>query len=167
MAEFSRLVITNKGQALLAKMIMGEGNIEFTRVSASNEVYSLEQLEMLTALSDVRQTVLISKVSRTNEVAITVETSFNNIELKEGYYMRTLGLYAIDPDEGEVLYAVTREVSGSCYMPAYNGITVSGAYIRLVTTVGNAENVSLEVDPAAIATIGDIRSLRNEIEKNI
>lgn len=36
MAEFSKLVITNKGQALIAKMIAGEGNIDFTKISASS-----------------------------------------------------------------------------------------------------------------------------------
>lgn len=163
MAEFSKLVITNKGQALLAKMIAGKGNIEFTKVSASSTAYTDAQLEGLTSLSNVKQTSLISKITRTNEVAIKVEAAFTNTELTAGYYMKALGLYAVDPDAGEILYAVTRETSGNCYMPAYNGITVSGAYVQLVTTVGNAENVSLEVDQAAVATIGDIQDLQKQI----
>ena len=163
MAEFSKLVITNKGQALLAKMIAGSGNIEFTKVSASSTAYTDAQLEGLASLSNVKQTSLISKVTRTNEVAIKVEAAFTNTELTAGYYMKALGLYAVDPDAGEILYAVTRETSGNCYMPAYNGITGSGAYVQLVTTVGNAENVSLEVDQAAVATIGDIQDLQKQI----
>lgn len=163
MAEFSKLVITNKGQALLAKMIAGSGNIEFTKISASSTAYTDAQLEGLTSLSNVKQTSLISKVTRTNEVAIKVEAAFTNTELTAGYYMKALGLYAVDPDAGEILYAVTRETSGNCYMPAYNGITVSGAYVQLVTTVGNAESVSLEVDQAAVATIGDIQELQKQI----
>lgn len=163
MAEFSKLVITNKGQALLAKMIAGSGNIEFTKISTSSTTYTDAQLEGLASLSNVKQTSLISKVTRTNEVAIKVEAAFTNTELTAGYYMKALGLYAVDPDVGEILYAVTRETSGNCYMPAYNGITVSGAYVQLVTTVGNAENVSLEVDQAAVATIGDIQDLQKQI----
>lgn len=163
MAEFSKLVITNKGQALLAKMIAGEGSVEFTKVSASSTAYTDAQLEGLISLSNVKQTSLISKITRTNGVAIKVEAAFTNTELTAGYYMKALGLYAVDPDAGEILYAVTRETSGNCYMPAYNGITVSGAYVQLVTTVGNAENVSLEVDQAAVATIGDIQDLQKQI----
>ena len=163
MAEFSKLVITNKGQALLAKMIAGEGSVEFTKVSASSTAYTDAQLEGLTSLSNVKQTSLISKITRTNGAAIKVEAAFTNTELTAGYYMKALGLYAVDPDDGEILYAVTRETSGNCYMPAYNGITVSGAYVQLVTTVGNAENVSLEVDQAAVATIGDIQDLQKQI----
>lgn len=51
MAEFSKLVITNKGQALLAKMIAGSGNIEFTQISASSTAYTTDaQLVELTCL---------------------------------------------------------------------------------------------------------------------
>lgn len=163
MAEFSRLVITNKGQALLAKMMTGEGNVEFTKISTSDMEYTLEQLEALTEFSGVKQTVSVAKVTRTNGVAVTIEAIFNNLELTQGYHMRALGLYAIDPDDGEILYAVTAEMSGCCYMPAYNGVTVSGACIKLVTTVGNAENVSLEVDPGVYATVGEIKELRETV----
>lgn len=163
MAEFSKLVITAKGQALIAKMIAGVGNIEFTKVSASSTTYTLSQLEALTALSNVKQTSLISKKTITNNVAIKLEAAFTNTDLTAGYNMKALGLYAKDPDAGEILYAVTIETSGNCYMPPYNGITVSGAYIQLVTTVGNADSVNLKVDPAAVATIGDIQELEAKI----
>ena len=163
MAEFSKLVITDKGQALLAKMIAGTGNIEFTKVCTSSKQYQLSQLQGLASLAEVKQTALISKVTRTNEVAIKVEAAFTNTDLTAGYYMRALGLYAVDPNAGEILYAVTIETSGNCYMPPYNGLTVSGAFIQLVTTVGNAENVTLEVDQAAVATIGDIKELQEQI----
>lgn len=163
MAEFSKLVITQNGQALMAKMIAGTGNIEFTKICASSTQYTENQLSTLTALSNVKQTSLVSKVTRTNEVAINVEGAYTNTDLTTGYYMRTLGLYAVDPDKGEILYAVAIETSGNCYMPPYNGVTVTAAYIQLYTTVGNADNVSLEVNPGAYATIGDIQALEAEI----
>ena len=163
MAEYSKFYLTNNGQALLAKMIAGTGDIEFTKVCASSTQYTESQLIGLTALTNIKQTSLISKVTRTNEVSIKVEAAYSNRDLTAGYYMRTLGLYAKDPDKGEVLYGVTIETSGNCYMPPYNGVTVSAAYIQLYTTVGNASNVSLEVSPGAFATIGDIQELEKEI----
>ena len=163
MAEFSKLIITTKGQALMAKMIAGTGNIDFTKVCTSTTQYTLNQLESLTSLSNIKQTSLVSKVTRTNTVAIKIETAFSNSALSTGYYMRTLGLYAVDPDEGEILYAVAIETSGNCYMPPYNNVTVSAAYIQLYTTVGNSSNVSLNVDSGAFATIGDVQALEAEI----
>lgn len=163
MAEYSKLIITGRGQALMAKMIAGSGNIEFTKLCSSSTQYTLAQLEALTALTNIKQTTLISKVTRTNEVAIKVEAALSNVELTTGYYMRTLGLYAVDPDVGEILYAVCIETSNNCYMPPYNNVTVSAAYIQLYTTVGNADSVSLEVNPGAYATVGDIQELEKEI----
>lgn len=159
MSQFSKLVMTEKGQALMAKMIAGTGDIEFTKVCTSSAEYQEDQLVTLTELSDIRQTSLVSGVTRTNDVTIKIEAAYSNADLTTGYYMRTIGLHAVDPDEGEILYAVTIETSGNCYMPPYNGVTVTAAYIQLYTTVGNSENVSLEVDPGAYATIGQIREL--------
>jgi hypothetical protein len=163
MAEYSKLVITNDGQALMAKMIAGSGNIDFTKICSSSTQYQENQLQSLTALSNIKQTTLVSKVSRTNNVAIKVEAAFSNVDITTGYYMRTLGLYAVDPDKGEILYAACIETSNNCYMPPYNGVTISAAYIQLYTTVGNADSVSLEVNPGAYATIGDIQELEAEI----
>lgn len=164
MAEFSKLVITDAGRELLAKMIAGNGNIQFTKVSTSSTAYEETQLQGLVFLSDVKQTSMISRISRTNETAIEVEAAFTNADLTEGYHMRALGLYAIDPDEGEILYAVAIELSGCCYMPAYNGVTLSGILLTLVTTVGNAESVSLEVTPAGIATLKDVQTVQADIQ---
>lgn len=163
MAQYSKLVITNNGQELMAKMIAGTGNISFTRVCASSTQYTESQLPGLSALSGIKQETLVSKVTRTNNVAIKVEAALTNASLTTGYYMRTLGLYAVDPDKGEVLYAVCVESTGNCYMPPFNGVTSSAAYIQLYTTVGNADNVTLEVSPGAYATIGDIQALEAEI----
>lgn len=167
MAVFSKLVITRKGQALLAKILSGVKNVNFTSVSASNAEYTVEQLENLIALSDIKQTSLISEKVRASDITVKIDAAFNNFELESGYYMRTIGLYADDPDEGEILYGAAIETSGNCYIPPYNGITVSGTYIQLVITVGNAENVSLEVNPGAIATIKQVNNLAEIINAHI
>lgn len=163
MAQFSKLVITAKGQALIAKMIQGAGTVQFTKVCTSSQTYSVDALEALTTLGSIKQTSQITKITRTNNVNIQIETAFDNKDLTAGYYVRALGLYAIDPDDGEILYAVTAETSGSCYFPAYNNITVSGLFVKLVTNVGNASSVSLEVNPAVYATIADIQDLQAQI----
>ena len=166
MAEFSKLIVTGKGQALIAKMLAGAAaDVDFTKVAASNAEYQVKELEGLNSLDGIVQEAEVTRKSRINEVAVKVETAFSNTDLTEGYHMRALGLYAYDPDDGEILYAACVELSGNCYMPPYNGITVSGAYIQLVTTVGNADNVNLEVNPGAIATIGDIQYLQEQLNE--
>lgn len=162
MSEFRQLIITNKGQALMAKLIAGTANVTFTKVAASSTTYDDSQIPELTGLSNIKQQVAVSKVTRINTVAVQVDAAMENSTLTTGYYMNSLGLYATDPDEGEILYAVAGANVGA-YMPPYNGITVSGAYLKLVTTVSNASQVDMTVDPAAVATVGDITALQAEI----
>ena len=99
--------MTGNGRKLISKVISGLApRMEFTKICASNEARAFNTLEELTALNDIRQTALISDIRRTNDIAVLVEGIFNNENLTEGYHMRTLGLYALDPDDGEILYAV-------------------------------------------------------------
>lgn len=163
MAEFKRVVITRKGQALMAKLMSGSGTTHFTAIKVSDSSFNDDQLEGLTSIGNVRQTVEISKVDRTNSVAAEVEGAISNTNLTVGYYMRTLGLYAQDPDEGEILYAVTI-ASQAGYMPPFNGKTTSGAFFRITTTIGNADNLNVQVNPSAVATIGEINDLQKQID---
>lgn len=162
MAEFKKVVITKKGQSLMAKLMSGTGTVEFTRIAVSSTTYTDPQLEGLTALSSIKQSAPVSKVLRTNDVAVQVEGAITNTDVTTGYYMQTLGLYALDPQDGEILYAVTN-ASVAGYMPPFNGRTPSGAFFKLVTTIGNADNVNLQIDPAAVATVGDIQALQNQL----
>lgn len=165
MAQFNKLTITNKGQALMSKIIAGSGNIEFTKISASTNIYTESQILALTSLANVKQTVAISKITRTNNVSVQIEAAMENSNLTSGYNMNSIGLYAKDPDDGEILYAVASVPTSDkgAYMPPFNGLTASGAYFKLITTVSNSDNISLEVDQAAVATIGDITDLQNQI----
>lgn len=162
MAEFKRIIITKRGQALMAKLMSGRATLEFTKIGVSSTPYNDSQLENLTSLSNVKQEAQISNVTRNNDASVQVEGSVENTELTQGYYMETLGLYAKDPDEGEILYAVSN-AQVSSYMPPFNNRTPSGAFFKLNVTIGNADNVTLQVDPAAVATVGDIRRLENNI----
>lgn len=166
MAEFSKLVITKKGQKLIAKILEGASeNITFTKICSSDTQYENNRLENLEALESIKQENAISHIERKNDVTVSMETLFTNKDLKTGYYMRSVGLYATDPDDGEILYAVTVEKTGQCYIPAHNGTTFTEILIHLVTTVGNAENVSIIVDPSAEATKKDIERLNDRIDK--
>lgn len=165
MAEFNKLTITNKGQALMAKLIAGKTTVEFTKVSSSTNVYTEAQILALTSLANIKQTVKISKITRTNNVAVQIEAAMENSNLTSGYDMNSIGLYAKDPDEGEILYAVASVATTDkgAYMPPFNGLSVSGAFLKLTTTVSNSNNVSLTVDQAATATVGDIVDLQKQI----
>lgn len=164
MAEYSKLITTAKGQALVAKVIAGTASdYDFTRIVASDDEFEITELEALTSLT-VKQSSVIAEKKVVNQVGVQVKAAFTNADLAEGYYMHTLGLYANDPDDGEILFAVCIETTGNCYMPPYTGVTVSGAIVTMTTVVSNSEDVDITVDPAAVATIQMINDLQDQVD---
>lgn len=161
--EFRSFVITTKGQALMAKLMQGTGTCNFTKIRLSSQAYSDAQLAVLTSLSNVKQTAEVSKKTVVNTNSIQIEGAVDNTQLATGYNINTIGIYATDPDEGEILYAAAG-ASTPGFMPPYNGVTVSGGYFKFVITVGAASQVTLDVDPAGYASIGDIQTLEDEIQ---
>ena len=160
--EFSTFVITSKGQSLMAKLMQGRGKADFTAIKLSDQTYTAAQLAGLTALSGVKQTAPITKKTIVNTTSIQIEGAVDNKELTAGYNIQTIGLFAQDPDDGEILYAVARATTAG-YMPPYNNVTVSGGYFKFLVTVGAAEQVTLTVDPAGYASIGDVQALQADI----
>lgn len=160
--ELNQSVITNKGRTLMAKLLSGRATATFTKISISSTVYASGDLAALTALSNVKQTA-ICQAKPNNGATVSVEAAFNNTGLAAGYDVNTIGVYATDPDEGEILYAVaTAKQNG--YMPADTGVSKTGLTIAFYTEVGNASQVNLTVEPGAVATKLDVKNLQANIE---
>lgn len=164
MAQFRPMVITKQGQNLISEMLSGNGNIEFTKISLSDTEYSDEEIFEITELDGVKQSTGISKITKTSNAAVKIEGATNNAELTAGYYIKTIALYAKNSSGGEEVIYAACGASIPGWMPPYNGISSSGVYLKLITTVQNASNVELEIDPAAVATIGDIINLRDQTD---
>lgn len=162
MASYKPIVITKKGHALMSKLIAGTSALKFTKVVASDYQYSDSSLEGLTSLANQKQTSEVSQVKRIADASVLIQVGYTNENLKTGYYMRTLGIYAKDPDEGEILYAVM-SADIAPWMPPYNGLTKSSATFNLSLTVGNSENVSIELIGSAFVTVDMFNSFKQEV----
>ena len=162
MASFQSTVITERGHNLMAKIASGTTKMSFTKIRTSDSTPSDASLPTLTALSSIKQTVDISGIMVINPATVKVSGAISNAGLGIGYFVRAIGLYAQDPDLGEILYSVTKAVEAD-WMPPNNGISSSSLMINLLTVTSNASNVTINVDPAAVATIANINALTLEI----
>lgn len=158
MGAFHSAVITAKGQALLAKAVLNTVDLEFTRIAVSENKLTGD-LVSKAGIGTVKQEAKVASVKRTNNSSVKVGASIANNNLTSGYYVRNIGLYAKDPDEGEILYSISvadESTATADWMPPYNGVGVSSLMIDLITVVGNSDNVKVEVDPTAFATVAQI-----------
>ena len=159
MAEFGRLIVTDKGSKLILKTIKSSEAICFTGLSVSSKKYQEDEFEDLVELGEIRQRSNVLETDIESSSSIKIRVILPNTDLTVGYQMRTVGLYASDPDDGEILYAVAAEMSDNgCYVSPYNNRTVSNLYFNLSVAVANSQNVQLTVDPGAVVTIKQLNS---------
>lgn len=163
MPSFKNTVITNKGRSLMAKIVAGTATPQFTKIRTSDYQYpESTNFESLTSMNNIKQTVDVASVTKLNVSTVKVSGAITNIGLASGYYVRNIGLYALDPIEGEILYSITPAIIAD-WMPPTGGSAISSIMVDLETTVSNSDNVSLEVNPNATATVKMVNDIKTEL----
>lgn len=165
MAYFSKLCVTDAGKHLLNLKLNSERELSLTEMAMSEKKYDVALLKGLTELEDVRQRTGIRKMSIEGHM-IRANALFLNSELEEGYYANTLGVYARLGEEPPVLFAVATEQAHGAYMPRQSQ-TLSGMEIKLKLTLENADQITIQMDSSAMATVGDVLELESEMENHM
>lgn len=166
MGAFKNAIITEKGQALLAKVVAGNTKLAFTKIAVSADTLSGDLVKR-TDIGTIKQESKIASVSKQNNSNVKVSASISNETLHEGYYIRNIGLFATDPQDREILYSISvadESTATADWMPPFNGIGVSSLLIDLVTAVSNASEVNVSVDPSTSATVAQITDLQEQID---
>ena len=169
MGAFKNAIITKKGKALLAKAVNGTASLNFTSVKLSESVLSGD-IESKTSIGSVKQEINTPSVVRQNGSEIKVTAIFDNDKLTAGYYVRNIGLYANDPQEGEILFSISvadESVATADWMPVFNGVGVSSFVAEQVISVSNASNVNVTVDFSGSATVAQLIDLQEQIDNTI
>lgn len=158
MSNWGKPVLTKQGLKLQAKVDAGS-RMQLTQCKIGSGTLSSEQnLEDLTALIAPVQTLPIASISYSeNNSACVIAAVTDNSNVTSGYYLREFGVYARDPDDGEILYAVARD-SNPDYIPPRGTSAVISQEIGVALSFSNAANVTAYVNASAIATITYVNS---------
>ncbi|MBF0195460.1 MAG: phage tail protein [Magnetococcales bacterium] len=156
MSEFSGVVLTTLGLNLLAKAQTG-ASLNFTRVAVGDGLWPIEtEPEALTGLLDEKMTVPIQGHTVVGDGTSELKIVITNTGLEAGFFIREIGVFANDPDLGEILYSVTSAGDHGDFLPAEGGTMVEEV-INILTVTDNAANVTAEIsDLVVIATKQDI-----------
>lgn len=156
MANFNGTRLTNKGRDLLARAIAGTP-LQFTRVGVGDGVWptGLDPLDMI-ALASEKKSLPIESIEIVGDGTVKLRFILTNRDLAEGFFVREIGIFANDPDLGEILYAVTYAGNQADYIPA-SGVVVVESVTDIYTVISNAENVTAYIPESLVfATIRDL-----------
>ena len=152
MANWNGLQLTNKGIALQAKVQAGT-ELEITKLKlGSGVVPSGTDIKTLTDLITPEQNLGIGGTEAVGDYC-KVSATISNSGLEAGYYVCELGVFAQDPDEGEILYMYATDGAPD-YLPASGGSTVISQEFNVMIAVNDTDNVSVEIASDTLATMG-------------
>lgn len=168
--DFNSVVITTAGLALIAKVTAGECDTEFTRIATGDGSYTPgENVVGMTALKTEKQsftpTVIESNAVDTAHLQFVISTvNEDGTNLTSGYYFKEVGIFADDPDEGEILYAIAYAKADKWdWIPPYNGSKPWTATGDIYVSISPASNIVLSASETAYATQKSVTDLRNTV----
>lgn len=169
MSAFGGVKLTNKGLALIAKAQTGV-TINFTRIAmGSGSMSGGQTIPTMTALIDQKKNLSISKLVVTQPGTVVVGGSFSNADITTGFTFRELGLFAQDPDEGEILFSYGNAgVNGELIPPGSGGgPDILERHIDINVIAGSAANITSTINSSLVyVTVQDFdTAMGNKVDK--
>lgn len=145
-------VITKKGMQLLVKLIATKGVLEFTRVSVGTGVMQNGyDPASMTDLIQYKMDGMISECEADGDIAkITMQIS--SVGIETGFTMTEMGVFADDPDLGEILYAYLDMREDPQYIYAEGGTAQKFVEVTLDVAIEEATKVTTYINPKSMIT---------------
>ena len=165
MSNWSSYQFTRKGEQLRAKVEAGKCKLTLTKIKIGNGSVTLGDIKDMSDLKSPQLVLGISScaVSAEDDRVCEVVGIASSSNVENAFSVTEMGLYANDPDVGEILYLVEIDTSPDD-MPNKNAQSpVTLAYqIELVTS--NTANVTALVSPAGLVTVKMMSAHRTAAE---
>lgn len=152
--------VTNAGKKLLAKVLAGE-SLEFTRFKMGDGNLSDTNPDNLNNLINTVVSVNVSKISQ-GENFISVRGEFTNQGIEVGFYWREYGLFAQDPDEGEVLFAYSNAGEIADYIPPSTESDIARTLVSTIS-LSNASSITIVFDDSMVYATKEELDKINEV----
>ena len=155
--------LTNLGLNLLSKAQSG-AVLNFTKIKIGNHAYTGD-LSLLTDLINPTKELSLESINVENQTT-RIRCTLNNSGVLEGYYIREIGVFAMDPDEGEILYAVSNTGDNPAdYIPPESSDAVE-EIIEFIVSIGTSENVNTIIDGSLVyASANDLDNLSSRVNQ--
>ncbi|MFZ8861397.1 MAG: phage tail protein [Thermocrinis sp.] len=162
MADFRGTILTQRGRNLLAKA-QTENALTFTKIKIGDGLWpSNTDPTQLNDLVSPKLNLPIQEIRVVGDGTVRLRFVLTNTGLSQGFFMREIGIYAQDPDIGEILYAVAYAGDRADFIPA-DGITKVENVVDIYTVIANAQNVTAVIsDTVVLATKQDIDTVKPE-----
>lgn len=163
MGAFSGGIVTSKGLALLAKVMVGQVPLNFTKIKIGDGDLGGAAPADLVELRHLVKSINITELMTQGDGNAYVTGYFSNEGLNQGFYWKEIGLYATDPQLGEILFSYDYAVAGAEYIPADGGAVITEKTARIHVFFGSAQNVSAVINSSLVYASAE--ALESKVDK--
>lgn len=162
MSNWSETQLTAKGRALDAKVTAGLTTLTFTRMKIGSGNVTPEEIDTMTDLKSPRLVIGISscEVSEADPTICSVIGVAKSNDVETSFLVKEQGLFATDPDDGEILYAVMID-SEPDKMPNKNVPSPLSIMYQINVVSDNASSITAVIDPAGLVTVQTMNAAIN------
>lgn len=152
MAKWEYACKTAQGMDLDLKLFSRGMPLKMTKSMSGAGKTSPTQLMLLQDVAEpVQELRILDAVERLGEDVIRIPIMLKNKGIAEGYSMHQIGIFAEDPDAGEILYIVMQSDSAE-EIPSAEEMKDFTLEWYLNLSVGNAQEVTVVVDETDVLT---------------
>lgn len=156
MANWGNAIITARGKALEDKARQRGVPLTFTKYKFGDGVLSSgHNYEAMTDLVSPKLTIGITRKEINSGGGTLIGGVLTNKNLNTGFNICEAGLYASDPDLGEILYMVMTDRSPD-YLPPKTSDTVVSVDFSALVVVDSALNVNVTLDSNSLLVLRDL-----------
>lgn len=149
MAVFGGMTLTNKGLALQGKAQAGT-QLNYTRIAIGDGSLSGQSVPALNALISLKKSLPIARLQMQPPNKVIIGTTLSNADITTGFYFREVGVFAQDPDGGEILYAYANAGVTADYIAPGGGTDIIEKAFDCVVVVGTAANIKAMIDESLV-----------------
>ena len=165
MSNWSSYQFTRKGEQLRAKVEAGKCKLILTKIKIGNGSVTLGDIKDMSDLKSPQLVLGISScaVSAEDDRVCEVVGIASSSNVENAFSVTEMGLYANDPDVGEILYLVEIDTSPDD-MPNKNAQSPVTLTYQIELVTSNTANVTAMVSPAGLVTVKMMSAHRTAAE---
>ena len=148
MANWSGGQLTSVGRDLQIKVEAGQCKLELTKIKLGDGAENIASVDPMTDLVGPKAVFGISSITAKDGMC-TVTGVVSSSNVSAGFYAREWGLFAKDPQRGEILYMISLDSAPDFVPPASAALRQSATYAMNIA-VANAANITVKIDPAGL-----------------
>lgn len=164
MSNWSSTQLTDLGRALDAKVTAGTTLLSFTKMKLGSGTETAEDIPAMTDLVSPKLVLGISScaVSASDDTICELISVASSSDVEDSFVVRELGVFATDPDVGEILYAVMLDSTPDT-MPNKNVSSPVTVTYQVNIVSANASSITAVIDPAGLVTASVLQAHNDSI----